>query len=64
MDVKKTSVPIEEEESGASIKVDSRKKSKPKKNDAMSQQYYIPSKVLQARQTPQREPLDREYGKG
>ena len=29
----------------------------------MSQQYYIPSKVLQASQTPQGEPLDREYGK-
>ena len=64
MDVKNTGVIREEEESGASIKVDVRKKSgKPKKNDAMSQQYYIPSKVLQARQTPQGEPLVREYGK-
>ena len=64
MDVKKTAGTKEEEESGASAKVDCRKKSRrPKKNDdAMTQQFYIPSKVLQARQTPQGEPLDRKYG--
>lgn len=64
MDVKKTAVTKEEEESGASAKVDSRKKSRrpKKKDDAMTQQFYIPSKVLQARQTPQGEPLDRKYG--
>ena len=55
------------EEEGASVKVykDRRKmkKSKPPKQNVLSkQEYYIPPQVLNAKETPQGQPLHKKYG--
>ena len=52
-----------DEEEAASVRQIRRKKSrKPKKRNALSEQYFIPQEVLKAKKTPQGEPSTKRYG--
>ena len=52
-----------DEEEAASVRDIRRKKSRrPKKQNALSQQFFIPQEVLNAKKTPQGEPLPMRYG--
>ena len=52
-----------DEEEAASVKEIRRRKSrKPKKQNVIYQQFYIPQEILSAKKTPQGEPLQKIYG--
>ena len=52
-----------DEEEAASVKVTTRKESrKPKKQNAMNQQFYIPEEILNAKETPQGQGEPLRYG--
>ena len=62
MDIVNQVADTDEEETVTVKEIRRRKSRKPKKRNVISQQFYIPQEILNAKKTPQGEPLQKIYG--